>query len=121
MTFLFLLVSLFTKETQAYGPFEPSIECTVTKIFKFQTTFGMQKFPQLYQSIYNNPLTSKLFIGRVEIPNTNPTTLERSSDFERILIKNGNDNIKLELKGRPISRIGTLTINDNLAAEVTCQ
>jgi len=99
---------------------EPSIECTVIKVLSPQKVFGFDKFPLLYQSINNNPPTSKLYVGGKEFFKVDPVSLFKTHDFERLLIESNGDKLELELKGRPISRNGKMTINGKLAAEVTC-
>ncbi len=40
--------------------FEPSIQCTVVKVHSNIAILGFNSFPKLYQSINNDPITSKL-------------------------------------------------------------
>lgn len=104
----------------AYSPFEPIIECTVIKVINPQSVFGFSKFPELYQSINNNPQISKLIVGKKELQTIDPVSVIKTDAYEKILIKEGNNEVVLELKGKPISRNGTMAINGKLAAEVTC-
>ena len=117
---LFLAIIVFCSVAFAISPFEPSIECTVIKIIEPQPVFGINKFPKLYQSINNNPQTSKLIVGEKELLHTDPVSVIKTVDYEKLTIALNQDQLVLELKGRPISRNGTMTINGKLAAEVTC-
>ena len=116
-----LLVNiLFCSVTFALSIFEPSVECTVIKVISPQSVFGIKKFPELYQSINNNPQTSKLIVGKRELKTIDPVSVVKTDNYEKILIKEGSDELVLELNGKPISRNGTMTINGKLAAKVTC-
>jgi len=117
---ILVLILLYTNSISAFNPLEPSIECTVIKVLSPQKVFGFDKFPLLYQSINNNPPTSKLYVGGKEFFKVDPVSLFKTHDFERLLIESNGDKLELELKGRPISRNGKMTINGKLAAEVTC-
>lgn len=113
-------ILLFCLSSRAVTLFEPSIECTVIKVIEPQKVFGFKKFPELYQSINNNPQTSKLRVGKLELSNVDPVSAVKTESYEKILIKQNSDQLELELKGKPLSRNGTMTINGKLAAEVTC-
>lgn len=99
---------------------EPSIECTVVKVHSTKRSFGFDQFPKLYQSINNNPLESKLFIAAKEFSKIDPVTLIKTESYERISIVSGSENLLLELNGKPISRNGTMKINEIKVADVTC-
>lgn len=111
---------MFCSVTFALSIFEPSVECTVIKVISPQSVFGINKFPELYQSINNNPQTSKLIVGKRELKTIDPVSVVKTDNYEKILIKEGSDELVLELNGKPISRNGTMTINGKLAAKVTC-
>lgn len=114
------LIGAFVLYTFAFFPAEPNIECTVIKVINTQSAFGHNKFPELYQSINNNPTLSKLVIGKEEFPKVDPVSVAKTSTYEKILIVTGRDKMELELKGKPISRHGIMKLNTQLAAEVTC-
>lgn len=113
-TFLVCLIS------NAFALLEPSIECTVIKVIEPQKAFGIKKFPELYQSINNDPQSSRLRVGKLELSKVDPVSAVKTESYEKILIKQDSDQLELELKGKPLSRNGTMTINGKLAAEVTC-
>ena len=117
---MLVLSLLFSYQASAFSPFEPSIECTVIKILAIQSVFGIGKFPKLYQSINNNPLSSKLFIAGKEFSKLNPVSYLKTENYEKISIESGGDHLGLELKGKPISRNGTMTVNGVMIADVTC-
>jgi hypothetical protein len=117
---VFLATILCWPAAFAVSLFEPSIECTVIKVIEPQSVFGISRFPELHQSINNNPQTSKLIVGKKELLKVDPVSVVKTDRYEKILIKEGNSELILELKGKPISRNGTMAINGKLAAEVTC-
>lgn len=117
---VFSLIFVYTIHLSAFSPFEPSIECTVIKIFATQKAFGFSKLPTIYQSINNNPISSTLFIAGREFPKLDPVSELKTETYEKISIKSGNDQLELELRGKPISRNGKLTVNGQVVADVTC-
>ncbi len=114
--FLFFLFYL------AYGfsPLEPSIECTVIKVLKQQDIGNLKKFPKLYSSIYNNPVASSLFIAGLEFKNTDPVSQIKTAIFEKVMISIEEQELVLELNGKPISRNGVLKLGSIVLAKVTC-
>jgi hypothetical protein len=115
-----ILYFLYLNGLNAFTLFEPSIECTVINVIAPQQVFGIKKFPELYQSINNDPVASRLRVGKAELFKSDPVSVVKTESFEKIIIKHGTDQLELELKGKPLSRNGTMTINGKLAAEVTC-
>jgi hypothetical protein len=99
---------------------EPDVQCTIVKVHRREKLAGVKKFPSLYQTINNDPVTSRFFIAGRELQDANPETLFKSAEAETISIKTSTISIVLELKGRPISRHGDLKINGKKTAEVTC-
>ena len=99
---------------------EPRIECTVIKILSDEEKFGDTSFPELYESIYNDNLKSQLFIGGKELRETNPQQFFKQEKIEKIKIKYQSDIMNLEIRGKPISRNGKLSINGKYVADITC-
>jgi hypothetical protein len=85
-----------------------------------QKAFGLVKFPVLYQSINNDPLSSALFIAGKEFSKINPVSDWKTEDYEKISIHSDQDDLVLELLGKPISRKGSLRLNGKIVADVTC-
>lgn len=106
--------------TLAFDIFEPSIECTVVKVHSTRKVFGFESFPKLYQSINNDPTSSKLMIGGKEFSKINPVSTFKTENYEKIMIDSGTDQLGLELKGKPLTRNGTMTVNGANMADVTC-
>ena len=118
---LALAVSLLgSLQASAFSAIEPRIECTVIKVLATRTVFGINRFPKLYQSINNDPLTSKLFIAGKEFSRLNPVSDFKTETYEKISISAGSEQLGLGLKGKPISRNGTMTFNGLTLANVTC-
>ncbi len=115
-----VLILLCSHQASAFNPFEPSIECTVIKVLSTKSVFGISKFPKLYQSFNNDPLSSKLFIAGKEFSKLNPVSDLKTEIYEKISIDSGRDHLVLELKGKPISRNGTMAVNGVIIADVTC-
>ncbi len=111
---------IFAMHSFAFGVFEPSIECTVIKVHLTRKVFGFESFPKLYQSINNDPTSSKLMIGGKEFSKINPLSTIKTENYEKIVIDSGADQLGLELKGKPVSRNGTMTVNGATVADVTC-
>ena len=121
MIIIFTIYSfLWSDQAFAFSHFEPSIECTVIKVHGTQNAFGLAQFPVLYQSINNNPLSSALFIAGKEFSKINPVSDWKTDDYEKISIHSGQDDLGLELFGKPISRKGSLRLNGSIVADVTC-
>ena len=117
---LFVSILLIIEIAHGFQLFEPSIECTVIKVHSTKNVLGHPKFPLLYQSINNNPTKSVLIIAGKKLPGVVPKTILKTDNFEKISIVIENKNIELELKGKPISRNGTLKLDGELLADVTC-
>lgn len=99
---------------------EPEIQCTIIKVIDKGNLPGVKNFPELYQTVSNDSKTSRLFIAGKELKGINPVTLYKSSDLEKLSIKNKSISITLELSGKPISRKGTLKMNSKHLADLTC-
>lgn len=115
-----LLVALQSFNSFAFGIFEPSIECTVIKVHSTRKVFGFESFPKLYQSINNDPSSSRLMIAGKEFSKLNPVSNIKTENYEKLVINSGTDQLGLELKGKPVSRNGTMTVNGATVADVTC-
>ena len=118
--FLLIPFVLIVSLAYGFGLFEPSIECTVIKVHSTAKALGQTKFPKLYQSIYNDPMTSTLIIAGKKLLGVKPETLLKTDNFEKISIIVEAKTLELELKGKPISRNGILKFEGKLLAEVTC-
>ncbi len=99
---------------------EPDIQCTVIKVHQTIHIDGFKKFPLLYQTISNEPITSRLLIAGKELLDINPKTFLRTANSEVIAINTSQFSMILELFGKPISRNGVLKINGKVFAEITC-
>lgn len=116
-----LFIFLFTfSSSLTFGNFgalskEPRIECTIIEILLSQPKFLETSFPTVYDSIFNDNLTSELYVGGKEYSNLNP--LRVSPDFsklgglrgefvEKIEIQEKASKIELEIRGKPISSNG---------------
>jgi hypothetical protein len=115
-----ILTLFFSQLALAFGMFEPSIECTVIKVYSTTKAFGFDKFPKLYQSINNDPLSSKLIIAGKEFSKLSPISIIKTETYEKISISSEQDQLSLELSGKPISRNGTMMFNGVKVASVTC-
>ena len=112
-----LLMSL----AQGFWPiFGPDISCTVIKVHSQIKILGLKKFPSLYQSIYNNPITSTFRIGKIQFDKIVPKTIVKNDRYEKIIISHAEGQLELELNGRPMSRNGTLKESGKLIADITC-
>ncbi len=116
----FLFLFLCSRVTNGFGVFEPTIECTVIKVHSKGSIWGITKFPQLYQTINNDPLKSRLHIARQLIRGVIPRSIWKIDGYEKILIRDVRDSLELEIHGKPLSRNGTLKVNGTLVANVTC-
>lgn len=101
-------------------PSEPSIQCTVVQVKKVVTLERVGTFPKRYQTISNDPSTSRLFVAGVELQSVDPQTIAKTSQSETIAIPIGKSQMKLELTGTPISRHGHLKFNGKPLAKITC-
>lgn len=115
-------VALYSVQRSAYGInlIEPQIQCTVVKVISTVNIFGIKKFPALHQSINNDPIESTLHIGRVRLAKVQPFTMFKSKLVEIISIRDGNQQLDLELNGKPMSRQGVIKYNGAVLAELTC-
>jgi len=119
---LFLVIFIFWS-SQTFGfisIFEPNIECTVIKVHSEIKALGFKKFPTLYLSINNKPIDSKLLIGKKKFDRLSPKTVIKTESYEKIIIKHDEGQLELELKGKPMSRNGTLSESGKLIADITC-
>jgi len=114
--FVIILVS----KIFAFGLIEPDIQCTVTKVIKSQDVFGLSNFPKKYDAIANNGMLSKLAIRMKPFKSESPFTILKEGLREKILIKKDGVEIIIDVKGKPMSRQGTLNTNNELVAEITC-
>ena len=69
--------------------------------------------------LFNDPIKSILHIAGKKLPMVKPKTIFKTETFEKIFIYTENSNFELQLKGKPISRNGTLAVNGKILAEVT--
>ncbi len=121
LLFFYITISLQTIHAkQMIDIFEPNIECTVVKVLSSRAALGFSRFPILYQSINNKPLTSILIIGGHEFVNLNATTDIKTDSYEKISINTNEGPLVIELHGKPISRNGTLSLNGQVLAHITC-
>ena len=122
MIFIILLCIhyLYFNIANGFSPTEPSIECTVVKVLKQQNIGQLKKFPKLYTSINNNPITSKLSISGVEFKDTDPVSQIKTESYEKIILPVEKFELTLELNGKPISRNGVLKSGSLVLAKVTC-
>ena len=104
----------------SFVTFEPNIECTVIKVHSTRKILGFESFPKVYQSINNDPTSSKLTIAGKEFLKLNPVSNIKTEIYEKLTINSGTNQIGLELKGKPLSRNGTMTVNGVTVAYVTC-
>lgn len=99
---------------------EPRIECTVLEVLSPVRIPSLNRFPQKYQSLFNDNIESRLFVGGRELTDTNPSLVEKNSDLERIQIPYGQHILELKIYGRPISRQGHVLIDGAMVAKITC-
>jgi hypothetical protein len=114
LLFIYMALSLDILEA------EPSIQCTVVKVRKTVTLDRVGSFSKLYQTIYNDPVASRLFVGEIELININPKVLSKTAHSEKISIQYDKTELTLEIEGKPISRKGLLKMNGAVLAEITC-
>ena len=110
-------IETFTSELSIL---EPSIQCTIVKVHSKIEILGFKNFPQLHQSINNDPLTSKLSIAGKEFEKLNPKSVMKIQDKEEIMIKHNGGQLKIVLAGKPMARSGTLKESGQLIADITC-
>lgn len=120
MMIFLIFLSILANANYELPVAEPRIECTVVKILSSKTKFSRTGFPKLYDSIFNDNLKSQLFIGGKEFTNLSPQRTFKGESLEKIKIMNKAERMDLEIKGKPISRNGTLSINGKLVANITC-
>lgn len=104
----------------AIGLVEPDIQCTVTKVIKSQNIMGFKSFPKKYDAIANNGMLSKLSVRAKPFKSEPPFSILKEGLREKILIKKDSNEMIIDVKGKPMSRQGTLKINNELVAEMTC-
>lgn len=104
----------------AIGLVEPDIQCTVIEAIKSQDILGLKSFPKKYDVINNNGMLSKLTIRSKPFKSEPPVTIHQKGLEERIFIKKDESELLLNLVGKPMSRKGTLKINNVLVAKLTC-
>ncbi len=68
----------------------------------------------------NNPVASKLFISGTEFKNTDPVSQIKTATFEKVMIPVEEQELVLELNGKPISRNGVLKLGTMALANITC-
>jgi hypothetical protein len=117
---LFIGLICIAETTLGFNVLGPNIECTVVKVHSTARVLGDSKFPKLYQSINNDPTKSDLVIAGKKLSGISPTTIFKTDTLEKISIEIEASKIELELKGKPISRNGTLRLDGKLLADVTC-
>ena len=100
--------------------FEPSIQCTVVKVYSTKKILGFQYFPRKFHTINNVPHTSKLSIGKKEFKKLNPRSISKTLETEIIMIDTGNGKLELKLTGKAMSRTGELKISGEILADLTC-
>ena len=120
MKSLFSIVFLFCLSLSSFELLEPSIECTVVKVINQIDIDRLKKFPKLYTSINNQSATSRLVISGKEFKNIDPVTKIKTDSFESIVIKIEQSELIIELKGKPISRNGSLKFGLIELAKITC-
>ena len=118
--FYYILIIFKSSLLFAYSPIEPSVECTVIKVLAQKNLGQLKSFPQLYTSINNNPIASKLNISGIEFEKSDPISLIKTENFEKISISIENIELILELNGKPLSRKGHLKFQQTKLAEITC-
>ena len=87
---LFTIIGLFfliIVPTYSISNIEPSVQCTIIKVYETVQILGFTKFPELYQSINNDPTKSTLIIAEKKFTNLIPKTISKTEIFEKILIK----------------------------------
>jgi len=117
---LLIILTVIVFDTLGLGLIEPDIQCTVTKVIKAQDVLGLKNFPKKYDAIVNNGMLSKLSIRSKPFKSEAPSTIFKEGLREKILIKKDGAELIIDVKGKPMSRQGTLKINNELVAEVTC-
>ncbi len=115
-----ILAIILISRVLAFGLIVPDIQCTVTEVIKSQVVFGFKDFPQKYDAIANNGMLSKLAIRMKPFKSDPPYTIFKKGLREKILIKKNGKEMVIDIKGKPMSRQGTLSINNELVAKVTC-
>lgn len=97
--------------------FEPEIQCTVIEIEENTKIFGIDI--KQFDSISNDATQSKLAIAN-QLINKKPKLIKKSKETEEIEIFDDSQKIILKIHGEPISRNGTLELNGEQIAKITC-
>ncbi len=97
--------------------FEPEIQCTIVEIKNNSKILGIKV--NQFDSVSNDAVQSKLTIAGQPL-NTKPRQIKKNQDFEEIEISQINQKVVLKIHGEPISRNGTLELNGEQIAKITC-
>lgn len=97
----------------------PEIQCTILDIYKKVFLFKSKLPLKKYDSISNDSVRSKLTISNKKI-NLMPKLKKKTNDFEKIEISKDDQKLILKIYGKPISRKGTLELNGEKIAKITC-
>lgn len=112
-----MIAELESKTKQSSFLTQPEIQCTVLEVEKESKLFGINI--KQYDSISNDAVRSKLTISNKSVPLT-PELKEKTVDFEKIEITKNDQRVILKIHGKPISRNGTLELNGERIAKITC-
>lgn len=114
------MCALFVVKLSAFFLSEPSIECTVIKVLKTSSIFGLKDYPSKYSTINNHSASSELKLDGRLFYNLSPVVKNQNESYQEIVIENSIDKMVLKIHGKPISRSGVLEINGIQVASITC-